>query len=497
MKIKRSLSMLILMSMLASLSACGSGEGTTDSGSSGDTANAVDTTAADDIYSIRAELDDGLPVKDYGGADFTIATYTALLDHYQCEEQTGDVVDDAIFFRNIAVEERFNINLCYDYNDDYMTASGTIRKNVLAGENAHDLVAHHIVDMGNMAAEGLFLNLLDQPNIDLTKPWWSQKAAESLTYKHKVLCLGVGDYSLSSVSYTGFFAFNKVQLLDYQMTPDDLYNMVREGKWTLDSLSEIVKNVYQDLNGNTVKDAGDYFGLANIYAGANTYLAACDNPIVENNTDGVPELVYYQDKTSSAAEKIMALLFENPGVITGDYNKDGNIPLEMFMDGTTLFAPSDLASAYISYRSNEDPFGALPYPKYDEAQIEYLTVSGGSGAGLAIPLTTGDAERSAIITEALCAESYKQVIPAFVETALKVKLADDPDTVEMIDIILNGRVYDPGFIYHYENGFGFTLQHLCTSPDRTNITSYYERRKPSYTKFLDSMIEKFEALITE
>ena len=493
MKKTQPVSLLLLCAMLASMSAC------SDAPVSEDTTSAPDTTApvetAGDIYSVRAAEDDNLPDKDFGGEEFTIATYTALLDDYEIEEMTGDVMDDALYNRNLAVEDRFNVKLAYSYDDNYMSATSAIRANVLAGDDAHDLVAHHIVDMGAMAAEGLFMNLYDLDYIDLTRPWWSQKAVESLSYKNKVLCIAVGDYSLSSVSYTSFVAFNKAQVEDFNMTPADLYQTVRDGKWTIDRMSEIVKDVYQDLNGNTERDEEDYYGIANLYAGANTFLTACDNPIVENDKDGIPQLVFYQDKTHGIVEKIMALLFENPGSITVNWTPELHLPLELFKNGRVLFAPSDFASAYTEYRTNKDPFGALPYPKFDESQKEYLTVSGGSGAGLAIPVTVSDLERSAIITEALCAESYKKVIPTFVETALKVKLADDQDTVDMIDTILQGRVYDCGFIYHYENGYGFALQHLCTYDDRTNIASYYESRKEGYLSFLDSMKEKFEALI--
>ncbi|MBQ2709930.1 MAG: hypothetical protein IJF67_16775 [Clostridia bacterium] len=366
MKKTQPVSLLLLCAMLASMSAC------SDAPVSEDTTSAPDTTApvetAGDIYSVRAAEDDNLPDKDFGGEEFTIATYTALLDDYEIEEMTGDVMDDALYNRNLAVEDHFNIKLAYSYDDNYMSATSAIRANVLAGDDAHDLVAHHIVDMGAMAAEGLFMNLYDLDYIDLTRPWWSQKAVESLSYKNKVLCIAVGDYSLSSVSYTSFIAFNKVQVENFNMTPADLYQTVRDGKWTIDRMSEIVKDVYQDLNGNTEKDEGDYFGIANIYAGANTYLKACDNPILRNDKDGVPQLVFYQEKTPIIVEKVMNLMFNNPGAISGDWNTVGNLPLEMFIDAQVLFAPSDLSSAYVHYRQNKDPFGALQYPKFDETQ---------------------------------------------------------------------------------------------------------------------------------
>ena len=49
-----------------------------------------------------------------------------------------------------------------------------------------------------------------------------------------------------------------------------------------------------------------------------------------------------------------------------------------------------------------------------------------------------------IILEALACESYKSVVPAYYEIALKTKYTRDEDSARMLDIIFENRVFDLG-----------------------------------------------------
>ena len=50
-----------------------------------------------------------------------------------------------------------------------------------------------------------------------------------------------------------------------------------------------------------------------------------------------------------------------------------------------------------------------------------------------------------IITEALAAEGYKKVIPAFYEMGLNAKYDRDMETSEMLEIISGSRWFDFGY----------------------------------------------------
>ena len=489
MKTKRILALLLAIASAASITACGQDGGAKDTEKS-------DGTTVSDFVSEEAsdtEISDGLPEKNYNGRTFTVATDDYMESDYVSEGETGDIVNDAIYRRNSAIEDRFGVKIEV-VSDNYEKMKSRINQMVQAGDDGFDLAAQHACTAGTLAVNGVLMNWYDVPYADLKKPWWSQIANRELSYKNKVIYLAAGDYALSITSDMYAFFFDKVAIEDYGMTADDLYAIVRDGKWTIDKVAEVTKNIYKDLNGNNERDKDDYYGFASsTRSPLNTFMWSCDNPIMKSDSDGVPQLVYYQDKTPSVVEKVMGLLFDSTGSYTD--KKDYDLNRDMFMTGNAMMVPGTFSGAMTYFRDNKNPFGVIPYPKYDEAQTDYYTMSDGSHALLAVPASISDPEFTGIITEALCAESWKNVIPKFYETALKVKLADDNDTSEMIDLIKNGCVFDYGYIYDNGIGFGFTLQNLADTRNRTDIASFYAKREKKVLAANEEMFAKLDALI--
>ena len=76
--------------------------------------------------------------------------------------------------------------------------------------------------------------------------------------------------------------------------------------------------------------------------------------------------------------------------------------------------------------------------KYDENQKDYHSTSLDEFSMFVIPIDAPDMDKTAFITEALCAESYKKVVPVFYDVVLKTKNARDNDSAQMIDIAVFG-----------------------------------------------------------
>lgn len=489
MKTKRILALLLAIASAASITACGQDGGTKDT-EAGD-----GTTVSDSVSEEESDtgISDGLPEKNYGGRTFTVATDDYMVDDYMSDGETGDIINDAVYRRNTAIEDRFGIKLEV-ISDSYTGMSTKINQMIQSGDDSFDLIAQHACTAGTIAINGGFMNWYDIPYVDLEKPWWSKNANKELSYKNKAIYLAGGDYALSLTSYMYAFFFDKVAVEDYGMTPEYLYGLVRDGKWTLDTVADVTKDIYKDLNGNDERDIEDFYGIvSSTRSPLNTFMWSCDNPIMKADSDGIPQLVYYQDKTSAIVEKVMGLFFDNTGGYT-DKNKY-TLGDDLFAVGRAMMVPSTFSGAMKNFRENKNPFGVLPYPKYDEAQTNYYTMSDGSHALLSVPVTVKDTEFTGIITEALCAESWKNVVPKYYETVLKVKLADDADTSEMIDIIGGGLVFDYGYIYDNGIGFGFTLQNLADTRNRTDIASFYAKREKKVLAANEEMFAKLDALI--
>ena len=113
MKAIRMQSMLLAILTLgsAALASCASGD---DSGAASTTAAAAEQTAAvTEIETteedVRRAVSDNVPEFDFGGAEFRTITQDSTANDIWVKEETGDILDDAIYARNRTVEERFNI----------------------------------------------------------------------------------------------------------------------------------------------------------------------------------------------------------------------------------------------------------------------------------------------------------------------------------------------------------------------------------------------------
>src|SRR5699024_4773908 len=96
------------------------------------------------------------------------------------EEASGDVVDDAIYERNVRIEDRFNC-VIEEFDPglaDWSEHTNFIKTSVMAGEDEYDITYNHIIGGPNISLDGVFMNLYDLEYLDFTKPWWSQQMIE-------------------------------------------------------------------------------------------------------------------------------------------------------------------------------------------------------------------------------------------------------------------------------------------------------------------------------
>jgi len=123
----------------------------------------------------------------------------------------------------------------------------------------------------------------------------------------------------------------------------------------------------------------------------------------------------------------------------------------------------------------EDTYGVLPLPKYDGDQKTYYTGCWDQFTVFAVPISMpyADGEFVGTIYEALSAESYKYVYPAYYDVVLKNRYSAEPATAQMIDLIMEGRKMDITFQY------GAMLQRLpylfrdMVVENNSNLSSKY------------------------
>ena len=164
---KKFISAILLISMLASMSACG------ESGTQNDTtkSNSGETTTApvDTDHDSKGFLLDSIPADtNFGGKTFNLLVREKIAPtEFFVEEQTGDIVDDALFERNNKIEERLGVKLNYitlpGEWGDRDTFNGAIKQSVMAADGAYDLCAVLSNQLSTLTLDGLLtdLNKLD------------------------------------------------------------------------------------------------------------------------------------------------------------------------------------------------------------------------------------------------------------------------------------------------------------------------------------------------
>ena len=210
---------LLAVTLLGTAS-CG-GAGTEASG----TDAAVDTAATDTTEAVETRLYDNVPDKDFGCRTFDILTagnwnndWTEIYD-FQAEEQNGEPINDAVFARNLAIEERFNVDIVEINFMGTANGGGTgkgskfIEQSVMASDFAYDASLMGAYDVSTLSYNNYLMDLASEvPHIDLSQPWWDQKANADLAMKGKMYYT-TGDISTIDHDCTFCLLFNK-QLLN-------------------------------------------------------------------------------------------------------------------------------------------------------------------------------------------------------------------------------------------------------------------------------------------
>ncbi len=490
---KRVLAWMLVAAMLAGvLVSCGE-KAETENGAdlNADTASTVETETEAETTELEARqaVSDDLPENDFGGRDFIVISSDGVNEAYiAVEEQTGEGVNDAVFARNLTVNERFNANVVYTDGGAHRDCAKYVETAITAGDtDAFQLIQFHVVSNSGNAMKGLYLNWYDLPYVDFEKPWWSTSNRDDLTINNRCY-LAMGDFALSTIAKTYCMFYDKDALKQYP-EETDLYTIVKDGKWTLDYLRALCERVYIDRDGDGVVSDGDYYGLySDQQSNYNTYLWSCDNPVFKKDASGELIYSYYSEHLVDVYNKCYEL-FNN--TIGARSEMDHSIGMTRFAEYKSLTCNGLIGGAITHLAEYDNEYGIIPFPKYDETQKDYKTMVDGSHEAMAVGKQAADLDFIGTMTEALCAESYKQVVPAYYDVCLKQRYASSPEDAEMIDLCVASRVFDLGYVYDNWNGVSFIFQELLRAKTKQDITSYYAEKEKAATTYYDKVIALF------
>ena len=471
---------LVLLACMLSATAC------TEQQDSGETTDTVD-------LSIETEEEGealGLP-EDLVYPDETITILTSENILTGPEELTEDIdaLSEAMYKRTVAVEDRLKVELEFVGVDVWQDTQNIARQSVNSGSDDYDMIFTCAQHQVNLVNEGLYMNLDDLIYIDIEKPWWNRQYMDSVAIVEGENYILFGDITYNTIQRTTCVFFN-IDLLESKlnMVPDDLYDLVYDGEWTIDKFSELVAQVYED-NGDTKNDYEDIHGLVTNGAGTFNWLAySCGLEFSSRDEDGYPVLNLNNETSISLCDKLLALTKNNPGTFN---EGDNHRHIQKFGNGKALFLVNRVFVAGWEFlRVMEDDYGILPMPKYDESidgyhsTVELLVQWGG------VPVTVSNPDMVSAAAETLAYYSRMYTTPAYYETNLKLKQTRDDASMEMVDMIMDGRDTDFLFVNNL-GGMGDIFKSVYNK-GQNNFASIYASSEMAANANLSKLIKQVE-----
>lgn len=476
------LCLLAALLLFSSMTSCGS-----------DTTETTTNTNVTDTDTAESETDDGLYVADYlpdvtyDGYEYRIYDY----DEYpsDIEEPSGNIIDDAIYKRNMLIEEQYDIKFTTDRRayTKYEEVSVVVRNSAMAQSDDFDLACVSQRNGYNHVLAGECPAGSQMPMTDMTKPWHNQIMAESLTINGVTIL----DYTAMEVNPGGYgIIFNKKLIEDFGM--DNPYDLVDEGTWVYDTFYSMAEQAILDLDGDGKMTVNDRYGIIGewdrfveiAYRGSGLKTVEMENGIPtismsEALVDVFTRFVQYRDLTGSVFDT-----FAQFG--TAEASRDEGFG--MFKQGLSLFTTGG-PSRLTTMGDMEEDYGIVPYPKWTEEQEIYYSCMDGGRIYLPLSCST-DLERVCVIKEALAVGTLNYYYPAYYEDAIQNRYVRDTDSVRMLEIITNGIYMDLGTSIWWD--IIRAPWQNCIQQNKTDFASAVAKNESKGQKAIDDLLEAID-----
>ena len=508
---KRVLFLLLALAVFAAvLTACGNG----------------DESSAPESFAAESSQEVSETVYTYGPADYGFFPYADYKLNYSdpirilCvsstrhtygeqqfvynKEKEGNVINGAIQERNNLLEQEYGLTFeitAADY------PSTEIANFIDSNLYEYDLICESVDRLVTGSISNYYVAL--DGYMDFSHPWWDAQAIESLALSDKHF-LVAGAAILTDDDNTYLTLFNKdmyeanSKLSEY----GNIYDIVREGKFTIDLYYEMCKQVSRpDTSGQWGFNA-TYGNLSHAY-GANVMMNGCNIATVIKDEDNNLVLNVMTEQAVNAFDKVYELMSDQSNTQRAELiiGQSPNVQStygfaeleEMFVSGRGLFYNTTSASVSILKGTARDfEFGVLPIPKYNESQENYCnTVNRYQSSALAIPSNVPNARVPDVVFAMQALGFYNSdVIRAYYQTTLQLQAVTSDDDAEMLDLVYNNRFYDIGAIFGWGAGSGSLINlygSVIADSASNTLASRWDSAESSVVSAMNQTLEAYNS----
>ena len=419
-------------------------------------------------------------------SDYTMREYYA--------DESGDVIDDAIFNRNISVEDRLGVE--FEYIEEKGASSNYSEwivkaENDWAADGTYDIYSGYSRSAPLMTLKGMTANLLEyDESFYADMPWWPAALTEECTINDKLYFCS-GDISTNLLWMMIGTFYNKELYEQYFAGQKSPMDMVEDNEWTMDVFFSMAKDIYED-DGNTSRDMGDFYGHIIYDINIDAFQTSAGVTSIERDEEaGLRVSEAWNSQRCADACALVGEYIKADGVFVKDDTKIRNI----FYEERALFITDRLFIVAGKDTSEtgkiEFSYGLVPQPKFDTQQESYLTNVGHPFTMYAVNSQSKKIEAAVTTLEALGSANHRTVTPAVFEVAMKVRYTDDVQTSGMYDLLREGISFDIGRLYAatFQNGTANLFRTTAKSGNPAGLLSNIKKNEKVIKKGITTIME--------
>ena len=474
--------LLSVLLLLLPLTGCAQSEPAETSASPVQSAQAAEEEAQTPQEEEKSILDE-LPVADLGGSTFRMLGVSyPTRRNFAAEEETGEVVNDALARRDLTVGDRLNIAIETQAEADVDTVTRIVKESVTAGDELCDVIISNIASsLINLMTGNVLYDMRQMDALALEENWWSPGMYENAAVNGRQY-ITMGD--ISPMKYYAPYCLAYNLKVGGDLGFSDLYDEVFDGRWTIDLFNSMLKDANRDLDGDGDIDRDDFHGYSHVqtditawahYTGAGQKLSTAD-------ADGNIVIPIGDDASVRVIEACREILGYSPQFMPG--NTDTT---DMFIEDRALFFGNSYSNIIANFREMESDFSVIPTPKENERQEQYYSfINTWCLGGVGVPANCADPQNTGLVTETLCRLSYLEVRPALYETTIKSKVSRFAENGKILDIIFDNTYIDCNGIFNLGGSASAVVDAIY---GRAELASAFAAAQKKIQKSIDDLMK--------
>lgn len=363
----------------------------------------------------------------------------------------GTEINDAVLDREAYVEDTYGVTL------NWIDCKGPAMLNRLitaaenkanGGETIH-LAMPRVLEAQSIVVNNCLYNIKNSDFIDFEESYYNQEALDSYTLGDNRFFVA-GDISFLD-EHTSFIVFYNMTIASEFESFPDLYEMTRNGTWTINELYSLASAVSANTDNKDEWTDDDKYGFGTLSPSCFYQYFGVYQVSKKTDIDGEIYYLSVEDpKVNTIIDKMLQATSNETSMRvnwSGSYTAMG----VAFQDNRLLFYHEVIQK--LDYLS-EDPnlrVGMLPFPKLNVEQSRYYVPSASQSTLICVPRATDDRDMSEAFIEILSKSASEYIMPAYVDKiASQIFFDYREDSVDILEnYIFANMMYDQGYMYNY------------------------------------------------